>query len=161
MASLSPRSPLTRRAQRLLRLAGQQAQRLHHSRVAPEHLLLGILALNEGTAVEILKALDGGLTKLRMELEHHASVGRSRWSGEALLIPSDERVQRIWQQATAIARELGQAPIGTGHVLWGMLAQYDSLPAQLLVRRNVSLPRVERQLITRHAAASASHHTLH
>ena len=45
---------LTPRARQILLLARQEAERFNHDYIGTEHLLLGILALNEGVAVSVL-----------------------------------------------------------------------------------------------------------
>ena len=48
---------LTPRARQVFELARKEADRFNHDYLGTEHLLLGILALGEGVAVEALKSL--------------------------------------------------------------------------------------------------------
>jgi ATP-dependent Clp protease ATP-binding subunit ClpC len=57
--------PFTPRAKRVLELACEQAIELGHDFVAPEHLLLGILAANEGVAIRVLELFGIDLRGLR------------------------------------------------------------------------------------------------
>ena len=59
----------TPRARHVLELAQEEAIRFNHDYVGTEHLLLGLLALNEGVAVSVLKGMDLNLDKLRLEVE--------------------------------------------------------------------------------------------
>jgi hypothetical protein len=48
---------LAPRAKKVIALAGDEARRLHHPRVAPAHLLLGIVREREGIAAGVLQSL--------------------------------------------------------------------------------------------------------
>ena len=56
----------TARAQRAIQLAAREADRFNHPYIGTEHLLLGLVALGEGVAVEVLEdmgiALDDVMT---------------------------------------------------------------------------------------------------
>ena len=45
----------TQRARRVLSLAQEEAERMQHSHIGTEHLLLGLVRLPEGVAIDILK----------------------------------------------------------------------------------------------------------
>ena len=47
----------TKRAQKVILLAQQEAKKLNHDYLGTEHLLLGLLTLNEGVAAEALRVL--------------------------------------------------------------------------------------------------------
>ena len=48
---------LTPRARHALLLAQKEAERLNHDYIGTEHLLLGLLGLGEGVAMEVLKSM--------------------------------------------------------------------------------------------------------
>jgi hypothetical protein len=59
------RLPLTPPARRALQFAGDEARRLHHEYVGPEHVLLGILHEPDGQAAQVLAGLGLDLGRLR------------------------------------------------------------------------------------------------
>ena len=59
----------TPRAQHVLVLAQKEAERFNHDFVGTEHLLLALLAFNEGVAVEVLRKMGLNLDELRLEVE--------------------------------------------------------------------------------------------
>jgi len=59
----------TPRSKQVLALAQQEARRLNHDYVGPEHLLLGLLMLGQGVAVSVLKSMGLSIEKLRLEAE--------------------------------------------------------------------------------------------
>jgi ATP-dependent Clp protease ATP-binding subunit ClpA len=146
---------LTPRCRRLLRLAAEEAQRFHEDRVLPEHLLLGLLALNEGGAVEILRALGTDLDQLRTDLEQRTAVGESQWSDEVSNTPIDPSVQKIWQTARELSQKLGHENVGTGHVLLALLLDEDHPAARALQEHGVSLQRVQPHFVYRYPLKSA------
>ncbi|MBV8933933.1 MAG: hypothetical protein JO285_15450, partial [Kutzneria sp.] len=60
-----PRPVFTPRALRALKLSLRETLELRQHSIGTEHLLLGLLAEGEGTAVKVLDALDVDRTELR------------------------------------------------------------------------------------------------
>jgi len=60
--------PFTPRAKRLLELAGGAANEMHHGYIGTEHLLLGVLLEDEGTAAKALKNLGLNSDNVRAEV---------------------------------------------------------------------------------------------
>ena len=52
-----PMSNFTPRAQQVLALARKEADRFHHNYVGTEHLLLGLINLGQGVAVNVLQKM--------------------------------------------------------------------------------------------------------
>lgn len=72
---LGHRLPFTPRALKALRLALREARRLHHERLGPEHVLLGLLREGHGVAAQIIMAkapLDDVRQRLLEELDQAA-----------------------------------------------------------------------------------------
>ena len=67
------------RARRVLTLAQEEAQRLDHSYIGTEHILLGLVREDEGMAAKVLVSLGVGLSKVRSAVEfvmgHGEKVG--------------------------------------------------------------------------------------
>ena len=61
----------TPRAQQVLALARKEAERFNHNYVGTEHLLLGLIKLGEGVAVNVLQRMGLDLEIVRMEVEKH------------------------------------------------------------------------------------------
>lgn len=59
---------LTRRARKVIELAVEEAQRIHHNYVGTEHLLLGLVREGEGIAAQVLKDIGVDLTLARAEM---------------------------------------------------------------------------------------------
>lgn len=63
----------TPRAQQVLALARREADRLNHNYADSEHLLLGIIKLAQGTAVNVLQKMGLDLKTIRLEVEKQVS----------------------------------------------------------------------------------------
>src|SRR5271155_2586286 len=59
----------TPRAQQVLALARKEAERFNHNYVGTEHLLLGLIKLGQGVAVNVLQKMGLDLERVRMEVE--------------------------------------------------------------------------------------------
>src|ERR1700737_4200190 len=61
----------TPRAQQVLALARKEAERFNHNYVGTEHLLLGLIKLGQGVAVNVMQKMGLDLKTVRMEGEKH------------------------------------------------------------------------------------------
>ena len=75
----------TPRAQQVLALARKEADRFNHNYVGTEHVLLGLIKLGQGVAVNVLLKLGLDLETVRMQVEQQsAPARRPRWSATFL-----------------------------------------------------------------------------
>ena len=70
----------TERAQRVILIAQEEAKRLNHDYVGTEHILLGLIALGEGVAAQVLSNLGVDLRRVRSEIEKIVGTGEDRKS---------------------------------------------------------------------------------
>jgi len=122
-------------AQQTLALARKEADRMHHNFVGTEHVLLGIIALGHGIAVNVLVKMGLDLETLRMELEKQVGTGPDqKMLGN---IPYTPRVKKVLALAMKEAKALGHTYVGTEHILLGLLHEGDGVAARVL--QNLSL----------------------
>ena len=94
----------TPRAQQVLALARKEADRFNHNFVGTEHLLLGLIKLGQGVAVNVLQKMGLDLETVRMEVEKQVGTGPDqKMMGN---IPYTPRVKKV----LALAAEGGQGP---------------------------------------------------
>lgn len=134
-------SNLTPRARKALILAQQEAERLHCDSVGTEHLLLGILSLNEGVAVEVLKLMQVGMDQLRREVEKicPGNAGDVQKMGH---LPLTTRLKRVILLAATEAKIMNYNFIGTEHLLLALLRDGESEAARVLRNMNVDINSV-------------------
>ncbi len=136
---------LTPRARQVFLLARKEADRLKHEYIGTEHLLLGILALGEGVAVETLKSLGLRLEHLRLEVEKICGNGGS--SGTSGPLPMTPRLKRVLMLANAEARSMNYNFLGTEHLLLALLRDGESAAARILGSLKIDSDKVREQVV--------------
>jgi len=141
-----PGNNFTPRAQQVLALARIEADRFNHNFVGTEHLLLGIIRLGQGTAVNVLLKMGLDLESVRTEVETHVGTGPDqKMIGN---IPYTPRVKKVLALAAHEARALNHTYVGTEHILLGLLREGDGVAARVLKNLNVDI-EVTRQHVLR------------
>src|SRR5215471_9581753 len=134
----------TERARKVLRLAQEEAQRLHHNYIGTEHLLLGLVREDEGVAGKVLKSLSVDLEKVRKAVEDITGRGNRIVRGEIGLTP---RAKKVIELAVDEARRLNHNYIGTEHLLLGLLREGEGIGADVLESFGLSLQEVRAKTI--------------
>ncbi|MDO9542194.1 MAG: ATP-dependent Clp protease ATP-binding subunit [Kiritimatiellia bacterium] len=132
-------SNFTPRAQQVLQLARKEAERFNHQYVGTEHVLLGLIALGEGEAVNVLQKMGVDLETLRLEVEKAVGQGQDTQTMGAL--PMTPRAKKVLALAAAEAGELNHNYVGTEHILLGLLREDEGVAARVLKNLNVDLDR--------------------
>jgi ATP-dependent Clp protease ATP-binding subunit ClpA len=133
-------SNFTPRAQQVLALAREESDRLHHNYIGTEHVLLGLIALGKGVAVNVLSGLGINLENIRIEVEKQTGIGPVENS--AAKAPFTPRVKKVLAYAREEAVALHHTYIGTEHLLLGLLREGDSIGAQALRNFDVDLKQL-------------------
>ena len=135
----------TPRARHVLVIARQEALRLNHDYIGSEHLLLGLIGLGEGVAVEVLRLMGLNLSKLRLEVEKSSgSGGGTQTDGE---IPFSPRLKKLLVLAAKEAKSMNFNFIGTEHLLLAILREGSSVAARILKNLNVDIEKVRQEII--------------
>jgi prophage maintenance system killer protein len=131
-------------------MARQEARRLGHGSVEPEHLLLGLIRVGTGTGISALDRLDVSREALRRQLEESIGHGPGRTYGPVRF--SRPRGQKVLISALPEALANGTTDICTAHLL---LAQYhdDGPASRTLARLGATEDRVRDTV----AALQAAH----
>lgn len=127
----------TPRAQQVLTLARREADRFNHNFVGTEHLLLGLIALGHGTAVNVLGKMGLDLENVRMEVEKQVGTGPDQ--KPVGNIPYTPRVKKVLALAAKEARSLNHTYVGTEHILLGVLSEGDGVAARVLKNLGVDI----------------------
>ena len=98
---------LTPRAKRVIDLAYDEARKLKHSHIGTEHLLLGLLRENDGTAFEVLTKFGVTLDAVRRKLPELLADKSSKEQ----LLTLDEAVKFLGTSKPTLYRLLGQDEI--------------------------------------------------
>src|SRR5262245_33775391 len=128
----------TERVRKVLQMAREEAQRLHHEYVGTEHILLGLIREGEGVAAAVLQNLNVDLDEVQQKIEETVKKGKSvQATGPDL--PYTSRAKKVLELAMSEARELNHSYVGTEHLLLGLLREEKGIAAQVLTEAGVNL----------------------
>lgn len=135
----------TPRAQQVLQLARKEADRFNHGYVGTEHLLLGLIALGQGVAVNVLQRMGIDLETVRLEVEKAVGVGpETKTMGN---VPFTPRVKKVLALAGSEARALNHSYVGTEHILLGLLREGEGVAARVLKNLMVDLEKTRIEIM--------------
>jgi ATP-dependent Clp protease ATP-binding subunit ClpA len=132
----------TQKARRVMSLAQDEAERLRHSTVGTEHLLLGLMQEASGVAGRVLRNLGiepNQLTRIIGEL----STATTNPSEMPMELSADTK--QLLKLAVDEARRMGHHYIGTEHLLLGLVRQSDSVAVHVLKHLGISPEEVRQQ----------------
>ena len=143
---MEPMNNFTPRAQQVLALARKEADRFHHNYVGTEHLLLGLINLGQGVAVNVLQKMGLDLQTVRSAVEKQVGTGpESKPSGN---IPYTPRVKKVLALAGKEARALNHSYVGTEHILLGLLREGEGVAARVLKSLEVDIERCRNEILS-------------
>jgi ATP-dependent Clp protease ATP-binding subunit ClpC len=138
-------SNFTPRAQQVLALARKEADRFNHNFVGTEHLLLGLIKLGQGVAVNVLMKMGLDLETVRMEVERQVGPGPDqKVMGN---IPYTPRVKKVLALAQKEAKGLSHTYVGTEHILLGLLREGDGVAARVLKNLDVDIELTRSEIL--------------
>jgi predicted dehydrogenase len=152
MPAFSTKSPfetemeenLTPRAQQVLAIARNESERLNHSFVGTEHLLLGIIKLGQGVAANVLQRMHVNLEDVRTKVEEVVGKGGEQHYGKSPFTP---RVKKVLALAAKERASLQHTYLGTEHILLGLLREGDGVAARVLLNLDVNLEKARTEIL--------------
>jgi hypothetical protein len=141
--------PFTERARLSVVLAQENAQKLGHSYIGPEHMLLGLVdeastSGEGGRTALLLDSLGLDASAVRHELEVQVEKPSSAPLREFVFTP---HAKRVIEQAFEAARYFGHHYIGTEHLFLGLVRD-EGLAGSALARHNVDIERARGAVAT-------------
>jgi ATP-dependent Clp protease ATP-binding subunit ClpC len=134
----------TEQAKRVLIRSQQEAQRLHHTHIGTEHLLLGLVGEEAGGAAQVLAHLGVEPQRVRRAVEGGLERGERPVGGDVRLTPGAKRVIELTVEE---ARRLGHDHIGTEHLLLGLIREEQGRAAGVLGGLGVAVERVRHEVL--------------
>ncbi|MEC9080611.1 MAG: ATP-dependent Clp protease ATP-binding subunit [Verrucomicrobiota bacterium] len=135
----------TPRAQQVLALARKEADRFNHSFVGTEHLLLGLINLGQGVAVNVLQKMGLDLETVRLEVEKQVGTGPDqKLAGN---IPYTPRVKKVLELSKKEAKALHHTYVGTEHVLLGLLREGEGVAARVLKNLDIDIDQCRQEIL--------------
>jgi ATP-dependent Clp protease ATP-binding subunit ClpC len=134
----------TDQARRVVTLAQEEARMLRHNRIGTEHLLLGLIQVDDGVAAQSLESLGISLAAVREQVEE--TIGQGRWA-PPVNIPYAPQAKKVLDMSLREALALGHHTIGTEHILLGLIRDGEGPAAQVLDTLGADLSGVRQQVL--------------
>jgi ATP-dependent Clp protease ATP-binding subunit ClpC len=135
----------THRAKYIIKIAKKEAQRLNHPYLGTEHILLGLLKLGQGIAVNVLKQNNLDYETDKAEVEKITGFGNEiQVYGDPALTG---KVKKVFELANEEAATLNHNYVGTEHLLLALLRQPDGVATQVLEHLNVDLKGIRKDVL--------------
>lgn len=136
----------TPRAQQVLTLARKEAARLKHNYIGTEHILLGLIRLGQGVAVNVLRKMGVNLENVSEEIARQ--VGNANlFDDSASDIQHTQRVKKVLAFASHEATQLKHNYIGTEHILLGLLREGEGVAATVLRELGIDIDACRKQIL--------------
>ncbi|MCC6455338.1 MAG: AAA family ATPase [Caldilineaceae bacterium] len=133
----------TKYARRALTLSQEEALRLNHSYIGPEHLLLGLVREENGMVLTVLRELGVEPGQIIHTVERTAGHSQTPPTHKPTLTETSKRVIEL---SVDEARLMGHHYIGTEHLLLGLVRQGESLAVKVLQAVGLDLDKVRTQM---------------
>jgi len=127
-------------------MARNEAQRCNHNYVGTEHLLLGLIKLGQGVAVNVLEKMGLPPETLIEEIERNMEVGEDS-TPSSNNIPYTPRVKKVLALAGKEAKSLQHSYVGTEHLLLGLLREGEGVAAKVLQSLDIDIERTRNEVL--------------
>ena|ERR1700677_42725 len=136
----------TPRAKQVLALARRAARSMNHHYTGPEHLLLGIIMLGQGMAVEVLQGRGLHMQNVARKVEE--IVGHGPESGMNGDVPYTPCTKKTLMQAMKEAKRMRHNYVGTEHILLALLGKGAGVAALVFKEFEVDIDTTRNQILT-------------
>jgi ATP-dependent Clp protease ATP-binding subunit ClpC len=141
----------TERAQKSIMLAQEEAKKFNHSYMGTEHLLLGLIAEEQGVAAATLKEFGVNLEAARKEVFDVVGMGTESVD----LVGMTPRTKKIFELAVSEARNFGHNYVSTEHLLLGLIAEGEGIASAILKRLGVDPAKLAQEVTRKITDTSA------
>lgn len=139
------KAAFTDRTQAALALAAEEARRYGHNYLGQEHLLLGMLRVDECVAARVLSTFGVNLDRVRTLVEQR--IGRGDRAASGGEVPLTGRAKRTLELAVQEAESMEHRYVGTEHILLGILREGHGMGYSMLLDLDVHLEAVRRAVM--------------
>ena len=129
MAKLFRQRKLTTATRRALQGAEEEARRLQHGYIGTEHLLLGLLHVEDEVAAQLLTGLGGELGEVRSAVE--LVIGRENQPAAGTM-HATPRAKKVLVLAGEEAQRFDREAVDTPHLLLGLVREGQGIAAGVL-----------------------------
>lgn len=136
---------LTDRCRSVLRLASKSAENLGHGHIAPEHVLIALVAEGDGVAAHVLMGLNVHKGHVATAVED--VVGRGATTDANFDRPFTSGAEQLIREALDEASTLGHNYVGTEHLLLALTRDGHHTPARVFFVLNLNREQVRNEVL--------------
>ena len=129
----------TERARKAVVFAQEEARGFKHDYIGTEHILLGLLRVDEGLAARVLAALGITVDAVRDQVTQIVGEGDETSHGQ---IPFTPRAKKVLELSLREALAVGHNYIGTEHILLGLVRESDGVAVRIMLELGADSQRV-------------------
>ena len=129
-------------ARKVMFHANQEAQRFNHEYVGTEHILLGLVKVDTGVAANMLKELNIDFREVRLKVEKIVKHGPDLVTMGR--VPNTPRAKKVIEFAIEEARNYNYNYVGTEHLLFGLLREWNGIAYHVLTDVGVDLEKARK-----------------
>ena len=133
----------TDRARQVVVYAQEEAQSLKHGYIGTEHLLLGVLRVEDGLGAKTLTSLEVSLEEVRAQVTRIVGLGEQAPAGQ---VPFTPVAKKVLELALREALRLGHNYIGTEHILLALATEGDGVAARILLDFGVDADKIRHEV---------------
>ncbi len=134
----------TERARQVVDRAQVEARELKHDWLGTEHLLLSLLAQEEGIAARALRSLDVTLEGVRADVVRIVGAGEQDTPRQ---VPFTPRVKKVLELSLREALSLGHSCVGPAHILLGIARENNGFAARVLRGLDVDREKIRNEVL--------------
>ena len=131
------------RVKDVISMSKEEAIRLKNEYITVEHILLGLIRLNDGTAIRLINEFQIDLAIIRKELESVLSKSSVDFSLTTTNIPLVKQAERIIKMTYLEAKQFKSPIIGTQHLLLSILRDENSVSCSILNKYGILYENVK------------------
>ena len=139
--------PFTEKARQVIENAKHAAATLGHDYVGTEHLLIGLISVDDSIAARTLTKQ--GVSRQSIEKQIEETMGGHN-SGGTLAEPKDftPKTKRIFELSYQEATRMGVNYVGTEHILIALMREHDSIAMRVLSALNVDIQKMYEEIMS-------------
>ena len=134
----------TERARQVVVLAQEEARGFKHHYIGTEHILLGLLRVEDGLAARVLATLEIRIDEVRSQVVQIIGDGGEATRGQ---IPFTPRAKKVLELSLREALSIGHNHIGTEHILLGLVRENDGVAARIMLELGADAKRVREEVL--------------
>jgi ATP-dependent Clp protease ATP-binding subunit ClpC len=122
----------------------EEALRLGHDYIGPEHLLLGLIRDGDGVAIKLMRDMGVDLAKLRKSIED--AIRATHTTINVGNLPLTKQAEKVLKVTYLEAKLFKSDLIGTEHLLLSLLRDEDHIAAQVMAKEGINYDTVVNEL---------------